>query len=116
VIPTAKVKSSTTTASRCSGVYATGWIKRGPVGLIGHTKSDAMETIRNLINGQADWWAPLHPEESAIPALLASRGVECTNLDGWHKLDAHEQALGAPQGRARVKVVDRDEMVSVSNA
>lgn len=98
------------------GVYATGWIKRGPVGLIGHTKSDAMETVRNLINGQADWWAPQHPEESAIPALLAARGVECTNLDGWHNLDAHEQSLGAPQGRARVKVVDRDEMVRASNA
>jgi ferredoxin--NADP+ reductase len=98
------------------GVYATGWIKRGPVGLIGHTKSDAMETIRNLINGQADWWAPAHPEEAAIPALLADRGVEYTNLDGWHKLDQHEQALGAPQGRARVKVVDREEMVRASNA
>src|SRR5699024_7525443 len=31
------------------GVYATGWIKRGPVGLIGHTKSDARETIENLV-------------------------------------------------------------------
>src|SRR5690606_6670309 len=30
------------------GVYATGWIKRGPVGLIGHTKSDAMETLEQL--------------------------------------------------------------------
>lgn len=98
------------------GVYATGWIKRGPVGLIGHTKSDAMETIRNLINGQADWWAPAHPEEAAIPALLAERGVEYTNLDGWHKLDQHEQALGAPHGRVRVKVVDREEMVRASNA
>jgi ferredoxin--NADP+ reductase len=98
------------------GVYATGWIKRGPVGLIGHTKSDAMETIRNLINGQADWWNPSHPEEEAIPALLAERGIEYTNLDGWHKLDQHEQALGAPQGRARIKVVPRDEMVRASNA
>ncbi|MDO8338193.1 MAG: FAD-dependent oxidoreductase, partial [Microcella sp.] len=35
------------------GVYATGWIKRGPVGLIGHTKSDAMETIQHVLNGQA---------------------------------------------------------------
>ena len=84
------------------GVYATGWIKRGPVGLIGHTKSDAMETIRNLINGQADWWAPAHPEEDAVTALLEERGIEYTNLDGWHKLDQHEQALGEPQGRTRI--------------
>jgi len=32
-----------------AGLYATGWIKRGPVGLIGHTKSDAMETIAHLV-------------------------------------------------------------------
>jgi ferredoxin--NADP+ reductase len=97
------------------GVYATGWIKRGPVGLIGHTKSDAMETVRHLINDQASWWTPDHPEDDAIPALLASRGVEFTNLDGWHNLDAHEIALGEPHGRARIKLVDRDAMVRASN-
>lgn len=74
-----------------------------------------METIKHVINGQASWWSPAHPEESAIVDLLASRGVEFTNLDGWHNLDAHELALGAPQGRTRVKVVPRDEMVAVSN-
>ncbi len=98
------------------GIYATGWIKRGPVGLIGHTKSDAMETISHVINDQANWWTPEHPEEGAIPALLAERGVEFTDIEGWHKLDAHEISLGAPHDRARVKVVDRDEMVRASNA
>ncbi|KHK98011.1 pyridine nucleotide-disulfide oxidoreductase [Microbacterium mangrovi] len=99
---------------RVPGVYATGWIKRGPVGLIGHTKSDAMETIRNLINDQGTWWQPAHPQEASIPALLESRGVEWTDLDGWHRLDEHEIGLGEPQGRARIKVVERDEMVRVS--
>jgi len=97
------------------GIYATGWIKRGPVGLIGHTKSDAMETIKHVMNDQANWWTPAHPEESAVVELLQSRGIEFTNLDGWHNLDEHEIALGAPHERARIKVVDRDEMVSVSN-
>jgi len=96
------------------GVYATGWIKRGPVGLIGHTKSDAMETVRHIINDQGQWWQPEDPSEEAIPALLASRGVAWTDLDGWHRLDEHEIALGAPHGRARIKVVPRDEMVRIS--
>jgi ferredoxin--NADP+ reductase len=98
-----------------NGVYATGWIKRGPVGLIGHTKSDAMETVKHLINDQANWWSPGHPGEEAIPALLAERDVEYTNLQGWHNLDAHEMALGEAVGRARIKVVPRDEMVAISN-
>ncbi|NQX04688.1 FAD-dependent oxidoreductase [Rathayibacter sp. VKM Ac-2856] len=96
------------------GVYATGWIKRGPVGLIGHTKSDAMETVGHVLNDQASWWTPAHPEESAVVALLEERGIAYTDLDGWHRLDEHEQSLGAPQGRARVKVVPREDMISIS--
>ncbi|WBU36986.1 FAD-dependent oxidoreductase [Homoserinibacter sp. YIM 151385] len=96
------------------GVYATGWIKRGPVGLIGHTKSDAMETIKHLVNDQASWWTPAHPEEEAVTALLEERGVAYTDLEGWHRLDEHEIGLGEPEGRARVKVVPREEMVRVS--
>jgi ferredoxin--NADP+ reductase len=96
------------------GVYATGWIKRGPVGLIGHTKSDAMETIKHVVNDQASWWAPAHPDEASVIELLESRGVKYTNLEGWHRLDQHELALGGGQGRVRVKVVPRDEMVTVS--
>ncbi len=96
------------------GVYATGWIKRGPVGLIGHTKSDAMETISHLVKDQASWWSPAEPSEAAVTALLESRGVEYTTLDGWHALDQHEIALGEPEGRARIKVVPRDEMVKIA--
>jgi ferredoxin--NADP+ reductase len=98
------------------GIYATGWIKRGPVGLIGHTKSDAMETIRHVVRDQANWWSPASPDEASVVELLESRGIEYTNLDGWHNLDAFEQSLGEPQGRARVKVVPRDEMVRASNS
>ena len=96
------------------GVYATGWIKRGPIGLIGHTKSDAMETVSHLVNDQASWWAPAEPGEDAIIELLESRGVAFTNLEGWHRLDEFEKSLGEPVGRERIKVVPRDEMIAIS--
>ena len=99
---------------RVPGMYATGWIKRGPVGLIGHTKSDAMETIQHLVNDQGSWWHPEDPSPEAVPALLAERGVAWTDLEGWHRLDEHEVGLGAPRERARIKVVPRDEMVRIS--
>ena len=116
VIPNREGQVIDDAGEQLHGIYATGWIKRGPVGLIGHTKSDAMETVSHVINDQANWWTPAHPEEDAIVALLEERGIEFTNIDGWHKLDAHEIGLGAPHERARVKVVERDEMVRVSNA
>ncbi|MCU1438210.1 MAG: pyridine nucleotide-disulfide oxidoreductase [Naasia sp.] len=99
-----------------NGVYATGWIKRGPVGLIGHTKSDAMETLQHVLSDQANWWIPAEPDEAAVPALLEARGVPFTTIDGWHKLDAHELALGEGVGRTRIKVVPREDMTEISRA
>ena len=96
------------------GVYATGWIKRGPVGLIGHTKSDAMETIQHVVNDQRSWWTPVEPEEEAVSTLLASRGVSFTDLTGWHRLDQAERERGEARGRERLKVVPREEMLDIS--
>ena len=96
------------------GVYATGWIKRGPVGLIGHTKSDAMETIDHVLRDSGNWWMPEQPGEQAIVDLLEARGVRFTTIRGWHLLDEHEIALGAAEGRARVKVVPREDMLAAS--
>lgn len=73
-----------------------------------------METISHLVKDQASWWSPAEPDEDSVSGLLDSRGVRYTNLEGWHRLDAHERALGEAEGRERIKVVDREEMLRVS--
>jgi ferredoxin--NADP+ reductase len=104
------------------GVYTSGWIKRGPVGLIGHTKGDALETIGCLLEDQSELWTAEVPDEQSILDLLTERGVRYTTWEGWLKLDAHELSLGAaatesgPVERERVKVVAREEMVDISRA
>ena len=95
------------------GVYVTGWVKRGPVGLIGHTKSDATETVRALLADLAVLPASA-PEGDDVAEHLAGRGVPFTTGAGWDLLDAHEIALGQAEGRERIKVVDREEMLRVS--
>lgn len=99
-----------------TSVYVTGWIKRGPVGLIGHTKGDANETVACLLEDHASGRlpAPASPDPAAVTAFLEERGVRWTTREGWHRLDAHEQALGAEQGRERIKVVERETMLDVS--
>ena len=96
------------------GIYATGWIKRGPVGLIGHTKSDALETINNLIADRETWWQPTSADEAAVVALLEERGVEYIGWPEWLMIDARERALGEAEGRERIKLVDRDDFLSVA--
>jgi ferredoxin--NADP+ reductase len=107
------------------GLYATGWIKRGPVGLIGHTKGDALETVTYLLEDRENLPVAEAPAEDAVVELLDARGVKFTSWEGWLALDAHELALGAAATEAggshgvevkreRIKVVPREDMVDIS--
>lgn len=102
------------------GLYATGWIKRGPVGLIGSTKSDALETVTHLLEDRDSLYTAEAADPAAIEAFLEGKGIRFTSWEGWLRLDEHEQALGAQakdaagEPRARVKVVDREEMTRIS--
>jgi ferredoxin--NADP+ reductase len=100
-------------AAAIPGEYTTGWIKRGPVGLIGSTKSDARETVTHLIEDLAAGrgWRPESRDAEAVVRLLRERGVQFLDLPAWHRLDAYEHQLGADAGRERVKVVSREDMV-----
>lgn len=114
VIPNEQGRVLDAHGDRVPGVYATGWIKRGPTGLIGHTKSDAMETLECLMEDAAEWWTPESPDAAAITELLHERHVPFTTVEGWHRLDARELELGSEGGRERVKVVPREEMTRIS--
>jgi len=96
------------------GVYATGWIKRGPVGLIGHTKSDAMETIACLIADQATWWKPSKPEEESVVELLSTKGVQFMGWPEWLKVDQTEKDHGTAVGRERIKLVEREDFLDAA--
>lgn len=98
------------------GLYATGWLKRGPVGLIGHTKSDALETVTNLIQDAEAGLLSASDTAGCVLDTLDASGTEYTTWDGWLALDAHERHLGETHEhtRERVKLVPREEQVAVS--
>ncbi|MGI6797869.1 FAD-dependent oxidoreductase [Gordonia sihwensis] len=99
-----------------TGLYTTGWIKRGPVGLIGHTKGDANETVECILEDMrnGDLNEVEDASEASVVDLLESRGIPFTTWDGWYRLDEHERKLGEAQGRDRVKVVEREDMLAAS--
>ncbi|MFD9797152.1 FAD-dependent oxidoreductase [Streptomyces sp. NPDC059070] len=101
-----------------ASTYVTGWIRRGPVGLIGHTKGDANETVASLLDDAAGGRlrTPSAPDPEAVDAFLAERGVRHTTWEGWYRLDEAEKALGRPEGRERVKIVEREDMLRASGA
>ena len=114
VIPNDKGRVLDSDGKHIQGVYATGWIKRGPVGLIGHTKSDAIETIAQIIEDKSNWWSPASPSEDSITELLTSRKIDFVGWPEWLKIDSEEKRLGEAQERERIKLVEREDFLTVA--
>ena len=98
------------------GGYVAGWIKRGPTGIIGTNKKDAAETVASLLADAAAGSLPLAPEPApeAVDALLAARGVDVVDYDGWRAIDTAEVALGATRGRDRTTLHQRDDLLAAA--
>ncbi|WP_314687147.1 FAD-dependent oxidoreductase [uncultured Bifidobacterium sp.] len=95
-------------------LYATGWAKRGPVGLIGSTKSDALAIVAHMLDdlaaGGDGGRVASDRDPGSIDRLLAERGVTPIDFAGWKRIDAFERSEGAKEGRAHKKVIDPEDM------
>jgi len=94
------------------GEYATGWIKRGPSGVIGTNKPDAVETVTCMLEDFANGLTlhPAHPAGEAADSLIRERQPQTFSFADWQRLDEMEVARGEAQGRPRVKFVSVEEM------
>jgi ferredoxin--NADP+ reductase len=97
-----------------SGLYVTGWIKRGPSGVIGTNKPDSVETVTSMLADleQGAHWTPSEPEADAVEALVAARQPFAVTYADWRRLDALECSSGAACGRPRLKFASLEEMLA----
>ena len=101
------------------GLYATGWIKRGPSGVIGTNKKDSQDTVNSLLEDLEAGvipGAPLAGDRGATESLLAERKPDHVTFPGWQAIDAAEVARGEPKGRPRVKFIRVEEMLEAAKA
>lgn len=95
------------------GLYAAGWIKRGPSGIIGTNKKDAMATVESLM---ADAEAGLLVAGvGSIDELIAERGLEVVSIDGWRAIDKAERDLGAQFGIDRMTISDEATLIEIAS-
>jgi len=115
VLPNEDGRVHTPAGDRVPGVYAVGWIKRGPTGILGTNKRDAQETVDCLVEDLDALPAPPHPDRAAVDALLAERAPDLVTAEGWRLIDRHELARGSRERRPRVKLASRDELLAAAS-
>jgi ferredoxin--NADP+ reductase len=116
VLPNARGRVLGAGGEPVPGVYAVGWIKRGPTGILGTNKRDAEETVSCLAEDLAAGAlaSPAEPDRDAVDALLAERAPDLVTVDGWRAIDAHERGRGRSAQRPRVKLASRDELLGAA--
>lgn len=97
-----------------AGEYVVGWIKRGPSGVIGTNKSDAMETVASLLADRDALPRAANRDPDAVPVLAAERGATVVTWEGWKAIEAAETALGGAAGRTTVKITDRADLLAAA--
>lgn len=95
------------------GLYCSGWVKRGPTGVIATTMTDSFLTGQMLLQDLKAGLLPSGPRPGyvAIEALLSGRGVRPVSFSDWEKLDAEEVSRGKGAGKPREKLLDPQEML-----
>jgi ferredoxin/flavodoxin---NADP+ reductase len=96
--------------------YCAGWIKRGPMGIIGTNKKDATDTVARLLEDVEAGRITHNPDAApdAVESVLAERGVRAVVYSGWASIDELERTAGEKLGRPRVKLRTWDELLEAA--
>jgi ferredoxin--NADP+ reductase len=97
-----------------TGLYAAGWIKRGPTGVIGTNKPDAAQTVTCMMEDLAAdrILAPAEPDAAAAERLIRERRPRCVSYQDWLKLNQIEVSRGRAAGRPRIKFTHVEDMLA----
>jgi ferredoxin/flavodoxin---NADP+ reductase len=89
------------------GEYVSGWIKRGPSGVIGTNKKDSQDTVTKILEDAAAGRLN-DPVADDIEAMIATHCTNAVTWEGWQAIDAIETAAGeaSTPGRPRVKLTE----------
>ncbi|MEQ9618762.1 MAG: FAD-dependent oxidoreductase [Deltaproteobacteria bacterium] len=101
------------TGEHIQGLYATGWIKRGPTGVIGTNKQDSGETVQCIMEDVRDGKIndPVKHKPDRIEEMIRKVQPEYITYEDWLRLNELEVERGKSLGRPRLKYTSVEEML-----
>lgn len=96
-----------------SGLYVTGWVKRGASGTIGTNRADSVETVASLLADLRSLPDPPRPT-GALTAAETPVGRASISFSQWERIDSREVVLGATLSKPREKLSCIASMLAVS--
>ena len=101
------------TDGHVQGIYSTGWIKRGPTGVIGTNKQDSGETVKCILEDieSGSLISPETPHPESVQDLIHKRQPDYFTYEDWLRLNELEISRGEKLGRPRLKYTSIEEML-----
>lgn len=99
------------------GLYTSGWLKRGPSGIIGTNIRDANETVATIMEdlklNRAAMSLPKGNHDGLL-ALLKERNVKVVDWEGYRRIEKAEYARRRSEHQPREKIVSFEEQLDAS--
>jgi ferredoxin--NADP+ reductase len=94
-------------------LFVTGWLKRGPSGIIGTNRADSLETVQVLLEDLSTFSPARAPGLDGLLPILEGRSARVVSLVDWLAIDGAEVERGKKAGKPREKFTRIEEMISV---
>jgi adrenodoxin-NADP+ reductase len=97
------------------GLYVSGWLRRGPSGIIATNIMDARDTVKSLMADLRAGALLQHPAPVPTPlSILSPEQIKARRIvtrEGWARIQAAELAEGLAKGKAQVKFDNEEQLL-----
>lgn len=93
------------------GLYAAGWVKRGPQGVIGTNRECAQHTVDSILKDTPALLQTSVEGKAGLLKILNKKNIRYVTFDDWKVIDQKEVENGLLLGKPREKFVTVKEML-----
>ncbi len=101
------------------GLYCSGWVKTGPIGVIATTMTNGFETGKSVVEDLKKGVIQVQPKHTGfqeIEKILDNKKVKVITFKDWETIDNHETQKGESRGKPREKIPDVETMLKVATS